>query len=67
MRKTLALKYLLLSMAFTMPALAHAQNLLQAPQKIVIDAPRNRLLVSNDIITGDIVAIDSAGNQTYFV
>ncbi|MEI6436833.1 MAG: FlgD immunoglobulin-like domain containing protein [Bacteroidota bacterium] len=67
MRKTLALKYLLLSMAFTLPALTHAQNLLHAPQKIVIDAPRNRLLVSNDTITGDIVEIDSAGNQTFFV
>jgi hypothetical protein len=66
-RKTLTLKWLLLSMAFTMPAIIHAQNLLHAPQKIVIDAPRNRLLVSNDTITGDIVQIDSAGNQTYFV
>ena len=67
MRKTLALNYLLLSMAFTMPSLARAENLLHAPQKIVIDVPRNRLLVSNDTITGDVVEIDSAGNQTYFV
>jgi hypothetical protein len=59
--------YLLLSMAFNPPAISHAQNLLHAPQKIVIDAPRNRLLVSNDTITGDIVEIDSAGNQTFFV
>lgn len=58
---------LLLSMAFNPPAISHAQNLLHAPQKIVIDAPRNRLLVSNDTITGDIVEIDSAGNQTFFV
>jgi hypothetical protein len=54
-------------MAFTTPAFSQAQNLLHAPQKIVIDAPRNRLLVSNDTITGDIVQIDSAGNQTWFV
>ena len=67
MRKTLTLKTLLVSMAFTMPAITYAQNLLHAPQKIVIDTPRNRLLVSNDTITGDIIQIDSAGNQTYFM
>lgn len=67
MRKTFTLRSLLLSMACMMSALTLAQNLLHAPQKIVIDAPRNRLLVSNDTVTGDIVQIDSAGNQTYFV
>lgn len=54
-------------MAFTTPAISQAQNLLHAPQKIVIDAPRNRLLVSNDNAAGDIVEIDSAGNQTWFM
>jgi hypothetical protein len=67
MRKIFTLTILLLSIACTMSTLTLAQNLLHAPQKIVIDAPRNRLLVSNDTITGDIVQIDSAGNQTYFV
>ena len=54
-------------MAFTIPAITQGQNLLHAPQKIVIDVLRNRLLVSNDTVTGDIVQIDSAGNQTYFM
>jgi hypothetical protein len=67
MRKTIKLSCSLLLMACAMPVFTHAQNLLHAPQKIVIDAPRNRLLVSNDTITGDIVQIDSAGNQTWFV
>jgi len=49
-----------------LPFISTAQNLLRAPQKIVIDAIRNRLLVSN-FDTGDIIQIDSAGNQTYFV
>lgn len=47
-------------------SLTQAQNLLTSPQKIVIDAKRNRLLVSNDG-TGNIVEIDSAGKQSYFV
>ncbi len=48
------------------PTISGAQNLLNAPQKIVIDSKRNRLLVSN-YNTGDIVQIDSAENQSYFV
>jgi DNA-binding beta-propeller fold protein YncE len=44
----------------------YAQNLLNGPQKIVVDAKRNRLLVSN-FNSGDIIQIDSAGNQTYFI
>ena len=48
------------------PAICEAQNLLRSPQKIVIDETRNRLLVSN-FDTGDIVQIDSSGNQRYFV
>jgi sugar lactone lactonase YvrE len=42
-----------------------AQNLLNKPQKIVIDKERNRLLVSN-FGTGDIIQIDSSGNQRFF-
>jgi len=44
----------------------YAQNLLNGPQKIVIDTKRNRLLASN-FNSGDIIQIDSIGNQTYFV
>lgn len=57
----------LFSMIFLLsPAICKAQNLLSEPQKIVVDAKRNRLLVSN-FRTGDIVQIDSSGNQSYFV
>lgn len=48
----------------TIPQLSQAQNLLSHPQKIVIDAVRNRLLVSNGR-GGALVQIDSDGNQTY--
>jgi hypothetical protein len=48
------------------PAICEAQNLLNAPQKIVVDEMRNRLLVSN-YNTGSLVQIDSSGNQSYFV
>ena len=51
---------------FFIPAICEAQNLLRAPQKIVIDEARDRLLVSN-FNTGDIVQIDSSGTQSYFV
>lgn len=44
----------------------NAQNLLDGPQKVVIDTEHSRYLVSN-YYTGDIVQIDSAGNQAYFV
>jgi DNA-binding beta-propeller fold protein YncE len=49
-----------------MPVAGFTQNLLNGPQKIVVDAQRNRLLVSN-ANTGDLIQIDSAGNQSYFV
>jgi hypothetical protein len=49
-----------------LPAICTADNLLSGPQKIVIDAAHDRLLVSN-YNTGHIVQIDSAGNQSYFV
>lgn len=43
-----------------------AQNLLKTPQKVVIDSQNKRYLISN-YNTGDIVQIDTAGNQSYFV
>jgi hypothetical protein len=43
-----------------------AQNLLSGPQKLVIDAERNRLLISN-YYTSDIVEVDSLESQTYFL
>ena len=46
--------------------ISNAQTLLREPQKVVIDALHNRYLVSN-YQTGDIVQIDSAGNQDYFI
>ncbi|MFH0759942.1 MAG: FlgD immunoglobulin-like domain containing protein [Bacteroidota bacterium] len=48
------------------PVTSVAQNLLRGPQKIVVDAARNRLLVSN-YDGGALVEIDSAGHQSYFV
>ncbi len=59
-RKFFLLLVLLISYEF-----AFTQNLLKGPQKIVIDAKRNRLLVSN-YDSGDIVQIDSNGKQSYF-
>lgn len=67
MIKNITVKCLVFSLTFVLSLISSAQVLLHAPQKIVIDVPRNRLLVSNDTITGDIVQIDSAGNQTFFV
>jgi|WetSurMetagenome_2_1015567.scaffolds.fasta_scaffold21995_2 hypothetical protein len=61
----IAICFIILTVFLT-DTLLQAQNLLDAPQKIVLDARRNRLLVSN-YHTGDIVQIDSAGNQSYFV
>jgi DNA-binding beta-propeller fold protein YncE len=56
----------LLFQAFILPENGNAQNLLNGPQKISIDAKRNRLLVSN-ANSGDLVQIDSTGKQDYFV
>ena len=67
MKKGIRLQWILFTLTCMFPMLSPAQNLLHSPQKIVIDAPRNRLLVSNDTVTGDIVEIDSVGNQSYFV
>ncbi len=57
---------LIVLLIILLPASGYAQNLLNGPQKIVIDTKRNRLLVSN-YNSGDIIQIDSIGNQTYFV
>ena len=41
------------------------QNLLSGPECVVFDSLHNRYLVSN-WNNGNIIAIDSAGNQSYF-
>jgi len=56
--------YLIVSTILLISQICEAQNLLDGPQKIVIDSRHNRYLVSN--WSGHIVQIDSAGNQTYF-
>ena len=56
----------LLFQVFIMPESGNTQNLLNGPQKIAVDAKRNRLLVSN-ANSGDLVQIDSTGKQDYFV
>jgi sugar lactone lactonase YvrE len=66
MNKTLTYKTLAIFFALFPCELTQAQNLLRAPQKIVVDAARNRLLVSN-YDTGALVQIDSTGAQTYFL
>lgn len=57
---------LLLAGLMLISSICYSQNLLKGPQRIVIDAKRNLLLASN-YNTGDIIAIDSVGNQSYFV
>lgn len=57
---------LLATLVLLLPTNGYTQNLLNGPQKIVIDIKRNRLLVSN-ANSGDLIQIDSIGNQTYFV
>ncbi len=46
--------------------ICHSQNLLNAPQKIVIDRSHNRLLVSN-YYSGDLIEINSSGILDTFV
>jgi hypothetical protein len=60
------LQIILALVAVQMPSVCNAQSLLNGPQKIVIDAPRGRLLVSNGN-NGAIVQIDSTGKQSYFL
>jgi len=50
---------------FLLPVMVFAQNLLNYPQKIVIDSDHDRLLVSN-YGDGSLVEIDPEGNQDYF-
>jgi|GEM_PF-2055738 len=66
MRNTRSIIALPFCLFLLFPVSSIAQNLLRGPQKIVIDAARNRLLVSN-YDTGALVEIDSAGHQSYFV
>lgn len=60
------MKRLILLFLILLPSVANAQTLLAGPQKIAIDAKRNRLLVSN-YNDGSLVQIDSTGTQRYFV
>jgi len=60
-------KVITISLIMVVAFLSSAQNLLNQPQKIVIDAERNRYIVSMWQSGGDLVAIDSLGNQSYFV
>lgn len=57
---------LLIAVVLFLPTICLADNLLSGPQKIVIDAAHDRLLVSN-YNTGALVQIDRAGNQSYFL
>lgn len=59
-----ALMILYLGLFLLFPLCLLADNLLNYPQKIIIDKARNRLLVSN-AGDGSLVQIDSLGNQTY--
>lgn len=44
---------------------SYAQNLLNNPESVVFDAPRDRYIVSN-WGDGSIIQIDSNGTQSYF-
>ncbi len=55
----------LVLICLAMPLSAETQNLLNEPQKIVVDARHDRLLVSN-FGDGAIVQIDNDGNESYF-
>jgi len=62
MKKTLLSIVVMLLVTLTVSS----QNLLKEPQKVVVDAKHNRLLVSN-YATGDLIQIDNSGVQSYFV
>ena len=49
-----------------LPLLVFSQNLLSLPESVVWDSLYNRYLVSN-WGDGNVIAIDSAGNQSYFL
>ncbi len=57
----------ILCLLLTTVFFSNAQNLLEEPQKIVIDKSRNRFIVSNFQGAGDLIQIDSLGNQSIFV
>lgn len=57
---------LLALFASLLPISANTQNLLNLPESVVYDAPRNRYLVSN-WGSGDVVQIDSTGVQSIFL
>lgn len=62
------MKKILLSLAGILTLIiCDAQNLLRDPQKIVIDSVRNRFIVSNFSSGGDLIIIDSLGNQDTLV
>ncbi len=64
---SLGLAMLLMLISLMIPTPGIAQNLLDSPQIIIIDADRDRLLVSNFGGQGPLVQIDPEGNQEYFV
>ena len=51
---------------FAISSNCYSQNLLNLPESIIYDSSHHRYLISN-YGTGDIIQVDSAGNQTYFV
>lgn len=57
---------LIVFLIFVVSTNGYTQSLLNGPQKIVVDNKRNRMLVSN-ANSGDLIQIDSIGNQAYFV
>jgi len=62
--KKMGIEFFLILIFAVIPAFTQA--LLNFPQKIVIDADRDRLLISN-FGDGALVQIDSEGNEEYFV
>lgn len=63
--KPLILAILLLSHALFLLTVSNAQNLLNDPESVVYDSVNNRYLVSN-WGDGNIIQIDSVGEQSYF-
>jgi len=56
----------LATIIFTTSAACKSQNLLSWPESIIYDSLHYRYLISN-YQTGDIIQVDSNGNQSYFV
>lgn len=57
--------YIFSFLVIILPSLLFSQNLLNGPECVSFDSDFNRYLVTN-YNGGNIVAIDSAGNQSYF-